>query len=85
MQAISVAPQRWLELMKFTQQVLTLDGLIRMIMGRFFRSALSADEPMRCSHNEHVPTPPPIQQELKARTKVSTFIIVCDVVSKNIF
>lgn len=85
MQATSVPPQRWLELMKFTQQVLTLDGLIRMIMGRLSKGAASADEPMSRSHNEHVPTPPLIQQELKAWTKVSTLIIVCDVVGKNIF
>lgn len=65
MKAISVPPQRWLELMKFTQQVLTLDGLIRMIIGRLYKGALSADEPMRCSHNEHVPTPPRSSRSLK--------------------
>lgn len=84
MQATSVPPQRWLELMKFTQQVLTLDGLIRMVMGRLYKGAMSADGPMRCSHNECVPTLPLIPRELKAWTKVSTLIIVCDVVSKNI-
>lgn len=32
--ATSVTPQRQLELIKFTQQVLTFDGLIRVIMGK---------------------------------------------------
>ena len=30
----NVVPQRWLELIKFTQQVLTFDGLIRVIMDK---------------------------------------------------
>ena len=52
-------------------------------MGELLKSALSADDPIRCYHKEHVPSLTQSRRSSKHGAKVST-LIVCDVVGENI-